>query len=423
MTLTARTVTIEDDRPLTSILAELPRAERFAFLKGGEGIIGSGVAAAIDVGNGPDRFLRAQQGLERVADDARVADDVSVFGSGLVAFGSFAFSEGGPASRLVVPEVTVGRRMGITWSTTVQQDQRPGPGPSGASTDRAGSAELMMASPTTWDRPRFAGTSLSDADWLLAVDAALRLIESGTLDKVVLARDHRMWSRDAFDLDGIVQTLARRFPDCYTFRVDGLIGASPELLLRREGASIASQVLAGTTRRGASSAEDEALATVLLSSDKERREHAFAAESVRDVLSSLSADLDHTPEPELLQLDNLQHLATRFHGRLDAGERSLSILSRLHPTAAVGGTPRAEAIAAITALEGLDRGRYAAPVGWTTPSGDGEWAIALRCGEFDGARARLFAGAGIVAGSLPEQELMETWLKLRTMQETIGARP
>lgn len=417
-----RSVPIDDDRSLAEILSAFSHEERFAFIKGGEGIIGSGVASSIDIGTGPDRFLRAQSLLERATAHVDVTDEVGAFGSGIVAFGSFAFDEEGAPSRLVIPEVIVGRRNGVTWSTTVQDFRRPARSAAASTAAPQQLGARANAHPDAWDRPRFAGTSLPDTDWLLAVDAALRLIESGALDKVVLARDHLMWSRTAFDLDSIVRTLAGRFPDCFTFRVDGLVGASPELLLRSEGTAITSQVLAGTTRRGANSSEDEALAAALLSSDKERREHAFAAESVRAVLSPLASDLKHAVEPELLRLDNLQHLATRFSGTLDTPEGSLSLLARLHPTAAVGGAPRAEAIAAIRALERLDRGRYAAPVGWTTPSGDGEWAIALRCGEFEETRARLFAGAGIVAGSLPEQELMETWLKLRTMQDTIGSR-
>jgi menaquinone-specific isochorismate synthase len=214
----------------------------------------------------------------------------------------------------------------------------------------------------------------------------------------------------------LLSRLAERFPGCYTFACAELVGATPELLIRRTGDRIDSLVLAGTTARGTDAADDQARAAALLGSAKDREEHSYAAEMVRDALAPLCAELSVAAVPELLTLSNVLHLASPVHGRLD-GERSvLDVLAALHPTPAVGGTPTAVAMDLIRELEVMDRGRYAGPVGWIDGRGDGEWGIALRCAEIDGARARLFAGCGIVADSDPRAELAEAQTKFRAMQ-------
>jgi menaquinone-specific isochorismate synthase len=409
VSLTVRTVVIDETRPLHGLGPADATLERLLFARGDEGLVGWGVAARLDPGVGPGRFVRAQEQLAALADECDTNDAVEVFGSGLVAFGSFTFDEDRAGSQLVVPRVVIGRRDGVTWRTTIRAADEP------TATDADAAAALPRTSGST-DRPRFAGSSLRDDAWLAAVAHAITLIDAGDLEKVVLARDQFVWSKETFDVDAIGVRLGERFPSCFTFLVDGLLGASPELLLRRESRAVTSQVLAGTAARGDDAADDAARAAALLASDKDLREHAIAAASVREVLAPRCSRLDAPEAPELLTLDNVQHLATPFRGELLEPTGVLELLGALHPTAAVGGTPRAAALAAIDALEGMDRGRYAAPVGWVSPSGDGEWAIALRCGEFSGTRARLFAGAGVVAGSLPEQELEETWLKLRAMR-------
>jgi menaquinone-specific isochorismate synthase len=198
------------------------------------------------------------------------------------------------------------------------------------------------------------------------------------------------------------------------------VGATPELLIRRRGASVESLVLAGTARRAAVEADDAAVGAELLSSAKDNREHEFAVDSVALVLAGVCDDLTVDDGPFLLKLANVQHLATRVRGRLAEPLSALELAGRLHPTAAVCGTPRAEAEGLIRRLEGMERGRYAGPVGWVDAAGDGEFGIALRCAEVNGARARLFAGNGIVADSRPEAELEETRLKLRAMQSALG---
>jgi menaquinone-specific isochorismate synthase len=409
VSLTVRTVAIDEARPLHILGPADAALERLLFARGDEGLVGWGVAARLDPGVGPGRFVRAQEQLAALAAECAADDAIEAFGSGLVAYGSFTFNEDQAGSQLIVPRVIIGRRDGVTWRTTITAADEP------TATDADAAAALPRTSGST-DRPRFAGSSLRDDAWLAAVAHAITLIDAADLEKVVLARDQLVWSKEAFDVDTIGVRLAERFPSCFTFLIDGLLGASPELLLRRQARAVTSQVLAGTAARGDDAADDAARATALLASDKDLREHAIAAVSVREVLAPRCSRLDAPEVPELLTLDNVQHLATPLRGELLEPTGVLELLGALHPTAAVGGMPRAAALTAIGALEGMDRGRYAAPVGWVSPSGDGEWAIALRCGEFTGTRARLFAGAGVVAGSLPEQELEETWLKLRAMR-------
>jgi menaquinone-specific isochorismate synthase len=256
--------------------------------------------------------------------------------------------------------------------------------------------------------------TLSAAGYEDAVAAAVRRIIGGDLRKVVLARDVHATAERPFDSRAVLMRLSARYPDCYTFACGGLVGATPELLIRRDGDEARSLVLAGTTPRGATPEDDARLAARLLGSAKEVEEHLYAAASVRDVLAPLCESLDVSP-PELLTLPNVHHLATRVVGRLATDRSALALAAALHPTAAVGGDPTDVAVELIRELESMDRGRYAGPVGWLDANGNGEWCIALRCAELDGNRARLFAGCGIVAGSDPATELAETLAKLRPM--------
>ena len=411
MTLRVRSVPIADDRPLLELLPHVPDA--LAWIRDGEGLIAWGVAARLTPGRGRDRFARTHLALTDLAADSEVVDEVGLAGSGLIGIGSFTFDADADGSVLVVPRTVIGRRGGTTWRTDLT--------PAGAPPAVPPATSPPSTRPTDRDRPRYAGSSLPDLHWLEAVAAAIERIEAGDADKVVLARDHAVWSHDPFDAIELARRLTARFPRCHTFIVEGLVGATPELLLSRSGAAVTSRVLAGTTGRSDDEVEDAALGAALLASAKDRVEHGFAADSVQEVLGPRCRDLAGEHGPRLLRLDNVQHLATTFTGHLDDPSTSvLELVGELHPTAAVGGTPRAAALALIRELEGMSRGRYAAPVGWTDADGDGEWGIALRCAELTGARARLFAGVGVVAASLPEAELEETRLKLLAMQAAFG---
>lgn len=393
-------------RPLDEPVPLLDHPPTAAWLTGDLQLVGWGEALRIDAGRGPRRIATAGAAWQEAVARVEIDDRVGVPGSGLVAFGSFTFDGGSSGSTLLVPRVLVGRRGRDWWVTTVD-DTDPGP-----LLHPAGTGLPVL------DRPRYAGSSMPDVLWMEAVAEVVSRIRQGQVEKVVLARDLAVWSKVPFDVRVLAQRLHERFLDCFTFLVDGLIGASPELLVRRRGRAVESLALAGSAPRRPDPEDDLLAGKALLGSDKDRREHRAAVESVERVLLPLCDGLERS-DPELLRLPNVQHLATRFRGELTRPVGSLQLVDQLHPTAAVGGTPTAAAVELIRQLEGMDRGRYAGPVGWVDAAGDGEWAIALRCAELSGARARLFAGAGIVEGSLPEMELEETRLKLLAMMSVL----
>jgi menaquinone-specific isochorismate synthase len=271
---------------------------------------------------------------------------------------------------------------------------------------------------------RFAVEARQDlATWDAAVAAALGRIERGEVSKVVLAREVTV---DADITLSPVEVLARLHttqPGCFVYG-DGrapdrwFVGASPELLVRRRGDAVESRPMAGTVPRGASPDDDAAAVARLASSAKQRAEHGIVIDAVRSALARHCDDVT-AGEPEAVRLTAVTHLATSVRARLRDGASALDLALDLHPTPAVGGTPTDAARAAIAALEGFDRGNYAAPVGWVDARGDGEFAVALRCAELRGAHARLLAGAGIVAGSDPDDEWAETQAKLEPMLRAI----
>lgn len=397
--LIVRTVPVAEPGDL---LARLPQpGMAAAWVRRGEGLVGWGEAAKVVLPAGADRFAAGEKWLRGIFDSASVIDPVGVPGSGPVAFGSFTFDAASEGSVLVVPRAVLGRKAGRSWFTTIGDGRDP----------------LVPIRPAlTPTEVRWQDGSLTALEWERAVATAVARIRAGELGKVVLARDLRATAEQAIDVRVLLRRLASCYPDCYTFSCGGLVGATPELLVRRDGSQISSLVLAGTTPRGSTAEEDAALGAAMLASAKDVEEHQYAVASVRDVLAGLCASLSSQPRPSLLALANVQHLATAITGRLASDRSSLSVAAALHPTAAVCGTPTETAMELIRELEGMDRGRYAGPVGWIDGKGNGDWGIALRCAELDGPRARLFAGCGIVADSDPEAELAEAQPKFRPMQ-------
>jgi menaquinone-specific isochorismate synthase len=263
----------------------------------------------------------------------------------------------------------------------------------------------------------------SDASWRSAVGEAVRRIRAGELSKVVLAQELLAEADAPVDARHLLRSLATRYPECFTFAVADLVGATPELLIRRVGDQVSSRVLAGTAwRSDPDELETDAhVAERLRGSDKDREEHAYAARSAADALRPYCSELSMPAEPSVLTLRNVAHLATEVTGTLRADTPVLTLAGLLHPTAAVCGTPTAAASKVIADLEGIDRGRYAGPVGWMDARGDGEWGIALRCAQVEGRVLRMFAGCGIVAGSDPEAEAAEAQAKFLAVRETLDA--
>jgi menaquinone-specific isochorismate synthase len=227
------------------------------------------------------------------------------------------------------------------------------------------------------------------------------------------------------DVAALLRSLAQAYPECWTFNVDGLVGATPELLVRRDGDRVTSRVLAGTVRRRGDDSVDAGLAEALLASGKDLEEHEYAVHSVADSLAAHCTDLDVPAAPHVLSLANVQHLATEVAGLLADGAPALALAASLHPTAAVCGTPTERAATLIRELEGMDRGRYAGPVGWIDSHGDGELGIALRCAAIEDSergpdtRLRLYAGCGIVAGSDPDSEIAESEAKFDAVRKAL----
>jgi menaquinone-specific isochorismate synthase len=377
----------------------------------GAGLAGWGEAARITLPAGEDRFTAGEKWLREVFDGADVRDEVETLGTGPLAFGSFTFDPSSDGSVLVVPRAVLGRDSGgRAWLTTIT------PATESGGAGQRGPAPVSLRPPSGI---RWHDGSLTAPQWERAVAAAVERITRGDLRKVVLARDLYATASRRIDERVLLRRLASRYPECFTFACAGLIGATPELLIRRAGTEVSALVLAGTAARGATADEDAALAAGLLASAKNIEEHAYAAVSVRDALEPLCAALDVAPSPELLRFANVQHLGTRVLGTLAADRSALALAGALHPTAAVGGTPTEAAVELIRELEHMDRERYAGPVGWMDASGNGEWGIALRCARLDGRRARLFAGCGIVAGSDPAAELAEAQVKFRPMRTAL----
>ncbi|WP_417568538.1 isochorismate synthase [Mumia zhuanghuii] len=405
-----------DGVPLVNLL---PSDGALAWVRDGDGLVAWGEAARVET-TGAQRFADASAWWREISAHAVVRDKVQVAGSGLVAFGSFAFADASGATRgradgssvLVVPSVVVGRRGGTAWVTTIRESA-------------LATAPQLRATedPVAPEDVAFADGSTSGAQWESIVSEAVRRIEAGDLDKVVLARDLVAELAAPLDVRAPLRRLAASYPNCWTFHVDRLFGATPEMLVRRERGLVTSRVLAGTIRRTGDDSRDLALAGSLARSSKDLEEHEYAVRSVADALEPYCSSMNVPEAPFVLHLPNVMHLATDVAGVVDAERETataLDLAAALHPSAAVGGTPRADALALIDEIEKLDRGRYAAPVGWIDADGDGEWGIALRSAEYDGARVRLFAGCGIVADSDPEAELAESQAKLVPVRDALA---
>jgi menaquinone-specific isochorismate synthase len=392
------------------LLERIPQPDVVAWVHHGAGLVGWGEAVRVTLPAGDDRFTAGEKWLRSVFDAAEVDDRVRVRGSGPVAFGTFTFDASSDGSVLIVPRTVLGRDgRGRAWLTTVTErgeDPATQPPP----------ANPGLAAPTSLS---WRDGSLPGPRWEQAVAEAVAAIRAGALRKVVLARDVFATADEPIDARVLLRRLALRYPDCFTFSCDGMIGATPELLVRRAGNQVSALVLGGTLPRGADPAQDEALGEELLASAKNNEEHAYAVDSIREALGPLCDTLDVEARPSLLKFPNLQHLGTQVRGILAdhmAPRSALALAAVVHPPAAVCGTPPGTALELIRDLEHMDRERYAGPVGWVDANGNGEWGIALRCGQLSGRTARLFAGCGIVAGSEPAAELAETLVKLQPMR-------
>ncbi|MDR1394424.1 MAG: isochorismate synthase [Bifidobacteriaceae bacterium] len=404
----------------TGLLAAAAGPEPLVWLRRGQGFAASGQAARYETA-GPGRFRRAQDWWDGIIARSQIEGPSLVPGMGPLALGSFSFSDtSSEPSLLIVPRLVVARFRGHEWVTSAAPPGQAHPTLESLLPDADPPAPL----PHLTQRP---GPVPAD-DWPGVVRQAVQLIAAGSIDKVVLARSVVAESTGGLiDPRIILARLAERYRDTWTFAVDGLIGATPELLARSVRGLVTSRVLAGTIRREGSDQADLAHAGALARSSKDLEEHEIAVASVVSALEPLTEELSVPDGPSVLHLPNVMHLATEVVGDLRRSESGalpgvLSLVEALHPSAAVCGTPRPAALGVIERLEGLDRGRYAGPVGWVDQNGDGEWGLALRCAQLSSDRraARLWAGGGIVAASDPSAELAETEAKLLPMRQALG---
>ncbi|SJN25919.1 Isochorismate synthase @ Menaquinone-specific isochorismate synthase [Microbacterium esteraromaticum] len=407
--------------PVEDLLAHTSPVRPLAWLRRGDGFVaaGEGMAASIRVpaGRGAVRSAIIADAWRELVANAEIDDLIGMPGTGLVALGALTFDEDSAAdSLLIIPQTIIGRRDGRSWITRIRDSD----------------AEFAPVADASAYAPHWAGRvgpgAQTPQGYQESVQLALDEIAADAYSKVVLARDLTGTVPGDADLRRLVRALSSGYPDTWTFAVDGLIGASPETLVTVHERTVTARVLAGTTARGADPDADNAASAALASSGKDLDEHEYAVQSVLASLRPHTRTLAASEQPFTLKLPNLFHLATDVEGELDDGASALDLVGAMHPTAAVAGTPTATAVAAIRRIEPFDRGRYAGPVGWIDAAGNGEWAIALRCAQFaetpdsaSGARrVTAYAGAGIVAGSDPESELLETRVKFRPLVDALA---
>jgi menaquinone-specific isochorismate synthase len=386
-------------------LLDLAGPDGFVWLNGGRSFVALGRVATLDVGTGPGRFARAA----REVDALLAAIDVER-GPGLDharprVVGALPFGDDAPGQLVLPRRIVAVEADGSAWELVVEDGA-----PTAGSTPPDGSDRAGPARPGRFD---VHGVD-TQAAWIDRVERAVAAIKDGVVDKVVLSRRVTVEADAPFDRTEVLTRLREANPSCFVYAAGAFVGATPELLVRRRGAVVESVPMAGTVRQG--STDDDRLAAALAASDKDLVEHRLVIESVAATLAPLTSQLDVPERPSVVRLATLAHLHTPIRGELVLPAPSaLALAGRLHPTPAVGGSPTARALPLIRELEGFDRGRYAGPVGWVDDRGDGEWAVALRGGELDGATARLVAGAGIVEGSDPLEEWAETQTKFEPM--------
>jgi len=381
---------------------------------------------------GADRFAVVGRAWRELVARSQVDAPAGPPGSGLVALGGFAFApEGGQAPRwqgfepasLVVPEVSLARRAGEGW-LTVNVEVAADDTVAGLMTRVERRLGELRTEPLPLLDPAPTGhydvvSPMPPSHYEEAVAHAVQRIRGGDLEKIVLAREVEVHAPRAHDPAAVLGLLREAFGSCYVFAVGRgdatFVAASPELLARREGQRASTVALAGSTRRSADPAVDDLLGEQLLRSVKDREEHAVVVRRIAQTLRPHSVWVTHPPEPVVVQIANIQHLAAPIRAQLAEPIGAIELAGLLHPTPAVGGEPRDDALGLIPALEGLDRGWYAGPIGWTDCTGDGEFCVALRCALLRGTVATCYAGCGIMGDSDPAAELAETEIKLQAL--------
>ena len=408
MHLSITTELLGEHPPLLDIaIPGIDDQEITSWVRGGDGLVGFGIHKRHTV-SGPDRFTEARKWWRNSINEFDIRNNLHGAGTGPILFSSFSF-DSSEESQLIIPKVVIGQRNGKSWITWIGDQSQP---------------QLSRASDKR--APLHLSWSGSNGDvWQERVARAIEKIKVGKLEKVVLARFTTATSDSTISARPILNYLSSEYPSTWIYSNDGLIGATPELLVRLSKSLITSRILAGTIRKTGDDERDLALAGSLARSSKDLEEHEYAVRSVADALAPFCSSMNVPESPFVLHLSNVMHLATDVTGVLSDNSSPSDIfelVARLHPSAAVCGTPTEVAKRTIDEIEGISRGRYAGPVGWIDAKGDGELGIALRCGQIshDKKSIRIYAGCGIVAGSDPEREFAESQAKLLPMRSALG---
>ena len=406
MAILITTENLGENPVLTSVANELDLTT--TWIRSGDGLIGFGEYKKIEL-TGEDRFEKAKAWWQIQLSEFKIQNNVHGSGTGPILFGSFSFDPN-EKSILVIPKIILGKKAGKSWVTWIGDNTQP---------NFSTLSKSLPSGEITWS-----DGALSESQWKDQVGFAVDSIKQNKLEKVVLARDQVAASTVAINTRGLLQRLEIEYPSTWLFLVDGLIGATPELLVRLSKSLVTSRVLAGTIRKTGNEDRDLALAASLAKSSKDLEEHEYAVRSVADALAPFCSSTNVPESPFVLHLSNVMHLATDVTGVLNDSAKQADIftlIQQLHPSAAVCGTPTNAAKKFIIDFEKMNRERYAGPVGWIDANGDGEIAIALRCGQLsqDNKSIRIFAGCGVVAGSDPANELAESQAKLMPMRTAL----
>lgn len=377
-------------------MPEVSLSGKLVFLHQDYQIVASGEAARLSF-RGEKRTQQLADGWRELLAEIEIEDEAGSDSPGLIALTSITFdAESREESVLILPLETLilsaagSYRISIDGIKTAQKTEVP--------------------------QGHFTTGQQTDEKFIEAVDTAIKEIETGRIEKVVLAKDLVLPISSEPDLGVPLKRLHERYPDCWTYKIGNVFGASPELLLKAEDGRVSARVLAGTAARGTDPDVDKAIADGLSHSLKNKHEHLYAVQSLVNELKPFCESVEFDQEPFSLALPDMWHLATDVRGVLKPQFSLLDVIQKLHPTAAVAGTPRDLAIEMIRELEPFDRGGYAGPVGWLSSNGSGEIAIALRGGIIETNQIRALAGCGIVSESTPQAELEETELKFRAVR-------
>lgn len=373
------------------------------FIKDHQGLIGWGEAKRLTA-IGPNRISELDQQWKELVKTATINNQADLTGSGLIAFGSIAFSnQSNTESILVIPELIIGKNNDDYFLTTINISENE-------------ALKLIQKGNST--PLSFSEGTITAEQFKTNVARAVELIHHDEISKFVLARD-LVANTTNYNPNQAIAKLTHKYPSCYSYLVEGMFGASPELLVSVESKTVTARVLAGTAGRGTDVEVDRAIGEALTQSHKNLEEHKYAIDSLTAAMQELCEEIATNEKPFSLPLANLWHLASDVTAKLKSDSSSLQLVSALHPSAAVAGTPRTKALELIEEIEAIDRGRYAGPIGWVSADGDGIWAIALRGAQITESKVTAFAGCGIVKESDPESELAETNLKFKTVLENL----